>query len=446
MRRGHLSEYFDGVGVKTLSAVDTTPSTSNQHEVGTTKHMRRFLGNERRRFNVKYVWLGGEQESLTELDIATHYDTREKQPHRRPEWRLYYPSNSVTEAMKEGDTLFLAKRPGDDLLFIVTPHGATIQNQLLWLFGFDSQPDLRFQSQEFAGSGDAELDFTARLILDELGIEFEDPDANSLDTIIDRFGTTFPKTVEFSDLARITLPQIDALADPDAALIAWISHEEALFRRLERRVVAGRVEEGFGSGDSLDIESFLSFSLQVQNRRKSRMGRAFENHLAAVFRAFRLQFEPQAVTEHGNTVDFLFPGAAQYRDATYPDEALTMLAAKSTCKDRWRQVLPEARRIWPKHLVTLEPAISSAQTEQMTVERLKLVVPAAVQESYTADQRRDLLTLRQFIELVLDQELTTALSSSSAYRCPGDLTDRQSNALERPTTLNMSSAKTVRGR
>jgi len=112
MKRGHLSEYFEGVAVKTLSIVDATPSKSHQHEIGTTADMRRFLGAERCRFYVTYLWLGGEQESVSEEGSATHYDTRENQPRRRPEWRLYYPSNPVTEIMSAGDTLFIAKRPG----------------------------------------------------------------------------------------------------------------------------------------------------------------------------------------------------------------------------------------------------------------------------------------------------------------------------------------------
>lgn len=409
MKRGHLSEYFEGVAVKTLSVVDATPARSNQHEIGTTAAMRQFLGAERSRFDVTYLWLGGEQESVTEEGVATHYDTRENQPHRRPEWRLYYASNPVTEIMCAGDTLFIAKRPGNGLLFIVTPQGGTLQNQLLWLFGFASQPELRFATQEFSGDDDAELDFTARLILDELGIEFEDPNANSLDAIIDRFGTSFPKTQAFSDLARLTLPQVDARDDPDAALVAWLEHEEALFRRLERRAVMARLEQGFGSGESLDVDGFLYFSLQVQNRRKSRMGRAFENHLDAVFRAFRITFEPQAVTEHGNTVDFLFPGSREYHDASFAANGLTMLAAKSTCKDRWRQVLPEARRISPKHLITLEPAISAAQTSQMRAELLQLVVPTQIQSSYNGAQQAELLSLADFVNLVLDRELGRAL-------------------------------------
>jgi len=212
--------------------------------------------------------------------------------------------------------------------------------------------------------------------------------------------TTFPTTRVFSDLARLTLPEVNARDNPDAALMAWLTHEEALFRRLERRVVMERLEQGFGAGDTLDVDGFLHFSLQVQNRRKSRMGRAFENQLEAVFRAFDLGFETQAVTEHGNTADFLFPGAAAYHNPLFPDEGLTMLAAKSTCKERWRQVLPEARRIWPKHLITLEPAISTKQTDQMRAERVQLVLPLAIQSSYDREQRTWLLSLSDLIEKV----------------------------------------------
>jgi hypothetical protein len=404
MKRGHLSEYFEGVAVKTLSAVDATPSKSNQHEIGTTVEMRRFLGLGKRQFTVCYLWLGGEQEGVSEAGWATHYDTRENQPHRSPEWRLYYPSNPVTEMMTAGDTLFVAKRPGDVLLFIVTPAGSTIQNQLLWLFGFASQPELRFATQEYEAEYDAELDFTARFILDEIGIEFEDPDANSLDQIIERFGTTFPTTQVFSDLARLTLPAVDAREDPDAALVAWITHEEALFRRLERRAVTAKLELGFVSGGEVDVDGFLQFSLQVQNRRKSRMGRAFENHLDAVFRAFELKFQWQATTENRNTVDFLFPGSAAYHLPDFPPDRLTFLAAKSSCKDRWRQILPEAQLIWPKHLVTLEPAISATQTDQMNAERVQLVIPRSIQSSYQPDQRSRLMSLAGFVELVRKRE------------------------------------------
>ena len=114
MKRGYLSEYFDAVAVKTLSRVDATPK-SNQHEVGTTAEMRRFLGEVKKEFPANFIWLGREQEGFSEPGSLTLYDTRENKAHRTAEWRLYYPSNGITEMMTEGETLFLAKRTDGSL-------------------------------------------------------------------------------------------------------------------------------------------------------------------------------------------------------------------------------------------------------------------------------------------------------------------------------------------
>lgn len=405
IQRGQLSDYFEGVGVKRLSAVDAEPKKSNQHEVGTTKEMRNeFLGEtNQQKFPAIYIWLGGDQEGFTEESWATHYDSRLKNPDRSPEWRLYYPSNPVTEAMKAGDTLFLAKDQGGVLWFIVAPEGSTSEQQLFWLFGL--RPEGKsFVSREFSDE-EPELDFAARFILDEIGVEFEEPEADKLDSIIEKFGTIFPKTAEFSDLARLTLPEVRAEDDPDAALIAWLDHEEALFRRLERRVVSTRIEAGFMNEDGTDVDGFISFSLSVQNRRKSRMGHSLENHLAAVLRAHDIRHVRGAVTEHNHKPDFLFPDLETYRVApTEGDPRLTMLGAKSTCKDRWRQVLAEAEKISRKHLLTLEPGISEPQTNQMEASNLQLVVPAPVHGSYTDTQRGWLWSVRDFIGEVRNRQ------------------------------------------
>lgn len=403
MKRGHLSEYFVGVGVKILSAVDANPARSHQHEIGTTAEMRRLLGSEKRSFVTRYLWLGGEQESISATGVATHYDTREKQPHRSPEWRLYYDANAVTEAMNTGETLFLAKRPDESLLFIVTPSDSPLRNQLLWLFGFTVQPTLRFLAKEISDEG-SDLDFVSRRILDEIGVEFEDPNANTLDSIIERFGTIFPSTAEFSALARLTLPDVDAREDADVALMAWLNQEEAMFRRLEHRVMSDRLSEGFARGKEIDVDGFIGFSLSVQNRRKSRMGLSFENHLGAVFAAHTLQFERQALTEHKNKADFIFPSSAAYHDLSWSTDNLIMLAAKTSCKDRWRQVLAEADRVQRKHLITLEPAISNAQTTQMRAADIQLIIPRELHNSYTLDQRSWMWTLGEFVSYAKERE------------------------------------------
>ena len=398
MKRGQLRDYFVGVGVKQLSAVDAEPAKSNQHEVGIPRTMRdQFLGEvQNQSFRVVYVWLGQDQDGFTAEGTATHYDSRSRQAQRAPEWRLYYPSNPVTEAMREGDALFLAMDNGGLLYFIVAPAASTSERQLSWLFGVHPEGK-SFVSREFADNEPA-LDFAARFILDEIGIEFEDPEVDKLDSIIGKFGKGFPRTVELSDLARLTLPDIRAEDDPDMALVAWLGHEEALFRRLERRVVETRIEEGFINGNETDVDGFIKFSLSVQNRRKSRMGHSLENHLEAVFRANCIEYVRGAVTENNYRPDFLFPSLEAYLAApAIGHSRLTMMGAKSTCKDRWRQILVEAPKIPRKHLLTLEPGISEPQTTQMADSNLQLVVPKSIQVSYTNDQQTWLWNLAEFI-------------------------------------------------
>src|SRR5690606_19856344 len=91
-----------------------------------------------------------------------------------------------------------------------------------------------------------------------------------------RFGRVFPKTAEFSAFARATLPDIDCRDAPDVALLAWMEREEILFRTLERHLIGDRLAAGF---ERDDIDTFIQFSLSVQNRRKSRVGQALEHHV-----------------------------------------------------------------------------------------------------------------------------------------------------------------------
>ncbi|MNE62024.1 Type-2 restriction enzyme EcoRII [compost metagenome] len=130
------------------------------------------------------------------------------------------------------------------------------------------------------------------------------------------------------------------------------------------------------------------------------MGYALEHHLGAIFVAHELPFDRQAVTENRSKADFLFPGKANYHDSSYPDAKLIMLASKSSCKDRWRQVLAEAARIKRKHLLTLEPAISAHQTAEMEAHNLQLVVPRTVMPTYTVNQQAGLMDIDNYIAFV----------------------------------------------
>lgn len=400
MRRGQLSDFFEGVVVKRLSAVETTPATSNQHEFNGAAPLRRLLGDDdRRNIPARFIWLGQEQEAVSVDSRVSWYDARRKHP-TRSEHRLYYPANEVTGMMEAGDVFFLALCRDGSAMVIIVPSGSTIQNQLLWLFGLEAQPEFSFTFQEIDPAHNAELDFAARYILDELGIEPDEPEADILDGLIEGFGFTFPTTRIFSQLARTSLLDVSAVDDPDRALIEWMDREEQLFRRLERRIVAARISDGFHAADGADVDGFLSFSLSVQNRRKARAGQALENHLEAVFIAQGIRHARGAETENRNRPDFLFPGQAEYRDPAFPATHLTMLGAKSTLKDRWRQVLSEAVRIEEKHLLTLEPGISENQTDEMQAKQLRLVVPRRLHGTFRPAQHGWLMDVSDFLSVV----------------------------------------------
>lgn len=149
--------------------------------------------------------------------------------------------------------------PDDWLLFVVTPPDSAAEAQLLRLFGLDRQLRLEFEPRRLFGETDVEVGFASRLVLDELGL-----DAGRFDAILEPLGPGFPPTRVLSEAARRSLSHVDPLADPDAALLAWMERQELLFRRLERRTVAARIAEGLRSQDGEDADGFIAFSLSVQ--------------------------------------------------------------------------------------------------------------------------------------------------------------------------------------
>lgn len=171
--------------------------------------------------------------------------------------------------------------------------------------------------------------------------------------------------------------------------------EFSLFRRVEELHVLPRIHGGFNS-----VSDFLNLANSITNRRKSRSGSSLEHHLADIFLHKRLDFEEQVLTERRNRPDFLFPGLKAYKNDRHPADKLFMLAAKTCCKERWRQILEEADRISLKHLFTLQEGVSINQFLQMQQQGVQLVVPRKNIRSFPAKVRPLLLTLDSFIETV----------------------------------------------
>ena len=191
------------------------------------------------------------------------------------------------------------------------------------------------------------------------------------------------------------------VSNPDRKLIEWTDVEYRLFRALEYARYGDMITGGFAT-----VEDFIATANQVLNRRKSRAGKSLEHHLSALFSGNGLQFEEQAVTEGNKKPDFLFPSQEAYHTAAFPTEKLISLAAKTTCKDRWRQVINEADRLRgrPKYLCTLQQGISTAQLDEMDAEQCILVVPKPYIASYPRDRQDRIWTLGRFVSFVKETE------------------------------------------
>ena len=288
-----LTDYFEGAAAKYLSAVDAESERSNQHEIGGLPaagfkvHLGEPGKDEVFPFDCTMAYISDDEElSSVVQDSVTWYDGRRKNPQRSPEYRLYYKDNEVTGRIRGGDFMLVAKRTDGSLLMIFTPPDSTAEQQIRSLFGV-SRVTGRFKAADLT---EQRLILPLRMLLEELGIESEVHGVNDdalTEQLLERFGLKFPKTRIFSDFARQTADEVSVLDDPDHALMEWMEHEERLFRLMERCIVRERLKEGFEE----DVDAFIKFSLSVQNRRKSRVGHALENHLDRVFNGHGLCFE-----------------------------------------------------------------------------------------------------------------------------------------------------------
>lgn len=205
----------------------------------------------------------------------------------------------------------------------------------------------------------------------------------------------FPSGMEVIQKAIELRPEFSTYP-PDRRLLKRRDCEFELFRSLEQAIELPRIRGTFNS-----IEQFLDIAQSILQRRKSRSGRSLELHLREIFLEESLieetDFSYQPVSELGKQPDFIFPSVVCYHNQTFPAENLRMLAVKTTCKDRWRQVLNEANRIGKKHLLTVQQGISLNQFREMCAHDVQLVVPADIISLYHKDIRTEIMTLDSFL-------------------------------------------------
>ncbi len=163
----------------------------------------------------------------------------------------------------------------------------------------------------------------------------------------------------------------------DDLLLKWIDTEYSLFRCIESDRYKEYISTPFKS-----VEDLVKVANTILNRRKSRAGHSLENHLSCIFDSNNIPYSSQPVTEQNKKPDFIFPNIELYHKIEFPGDEITFLAVKTTCKDRWRQILNEADKVKIKYLFTLQQGISLKQLKEMDKYNVKLVVPEKYRQDY----------------------------------------------------------------
>ncbi len=220
-------------------------------------------------------------------------------------------------------------------------------------------------------------------------------------TFLKSLKVDFPTTIELSTNARncyngaFGITEQIIKTNPDKEILKWVETEFTLFKVIESDRYLPRIKTPFKS-----IEALIETANTILNRRKSRAGKSLENHLSEIFKVFKLSFTAQSTTEENKKPDFIFPNIEAYHNSHFNPEKLLMLASKTTCKDRWRQIINEADRIKIKHLFTLQQGISKNQLQEMYSHNVCLVVPKPYLSSFPGEYQDRILTLDKFIKHV----------------------------------------------
>lgn len=216
----------------------------------------------------------------------------------------------------------------------------------------------------------------------------------SLEEIPAEWLIKFPPGIEIINKSVELRPNKEI--SPDKRLLMRRVCEFEIYCSVEEAIELPLIKEGFNT-----INDFITRAQTILQRRKARSGRSLELQLRQILleECFleNNDFSYQPESEKGKKPDFIFPSESAYKNKDYPQNKLKMLAVKTTCRDRWRQILNEAKRIKEKHLLTLQEGISENQFKEITESGVKLVIPEPLIESFPKSVRPHLLTLESFL-------------------------------------------------
>ena len=237
-----------------------------------------------------------------------------------------------------------------------------------------------------------------------------------------RHNATMPNTAELALLARQTFLRNHELDDlnpfmietPGDALREISRHVEwELFREFQRkersvelvRTVLGdkRVEVDAVDAIKRLIDSFPAIDalmLSASQQRKSRAGYSYEHQIEAMLTDGSIPFDKQPIVEARKRPDFVLP-SLKFIDSGKPgSETGLILSAKTTLRERWKQVEREKKCHRTLYLTTVDENIAGNAIEDMASFGVNLVIPESLKESKETEYEGhdNVLSFREFCD------------------------------------------------
>lgn len=209
---------------------------------------------------------------------------------------------------------------------------------------------------------------------------------------LDGFPTGGAFSRETLESLRECVERFDRLT-ADKTLVRCVDTEYKLYQLAERQICQKDILRVFK-----DVDDFIKTASSIMNRRKSRAGRSLENHFEYLLRRADIPYVVRPPQVDGEP-DIIIPSVDAYTDDRYPLNKLFMVGVKTTCRDRWRQVLNEAKRIKQKHIMTTQQGISTKQLDEMREAGVQLIVPLDYHKQYPRSDMK-LLGVEEFVGLV----------------------------------------------
>lgn len=365
-------------GVKRLSANDV--GLTNTHQAGVylpaffvRKAFGRWLEDSPElnpRIALPYSVVGWEGKPFTPLQVI-YYNNKIVADGTRNEFR-------ITNWRQDGRCVFDEQDYNCVFLMAVSIHGPA--SAVVYVARTEKEEN-RLQ---------VELGFAPLAPKDFVTLEVDD--SKKALPFPERWLEKFPPSQEISEYVATQFAPWAPGCDLDELVLRRRDFEYRLFQDIEAAHTQSVIDKGFSRPDE-----FTAFALSILNRRKARSGKSLEHILEDIFWHEGVCFSANPVTELHKRPDFLFPSIEAYHSPDFPTSKLCMLGVKTTCKDRWRQILTEAKRISSPHLFTLDCAITTSQFVEMSVERVRLVMPRPLIRELSWNAEGKIATLAEFV-------------------------------------------------